>query len=366
MRALPVFPIILPALLLAGLAACTPHAADVPGPRIARVAQIESGTEQNATLYPGAVRARHESALGFRVAGKISTRLVDVGARVSRGQVLAELDPRDFELSVTRSRAALASAEAALKLAKSEHERYQSLGQQRFVSELALEAKANAFDAARAQAAEARAALATANNQADYTGLKADADGVITAVGGEPGQVVAAGQTVVTLAHDGASEVEIDVPEHQISALVVGQPAAVELWTETGNQHAARIREIAPAADPITRTYRVRVTLIDAQEAPRLGQTARVYFTSAANDGSFQVPLSAVYERDGKPALWQFDPGSGKVHLQPVVIASYVENGALVSSGMARDGWIVTAGVHRLREGETVKPIDALNKPLSF
>jgi multidrug efflux system membrane fusion protein len=366
MRTLPWLPFILTAPLLVAAAGCSPRAAEAPAPRIARVAKIEPADAVNTTMYPGAVRARHESALGFRVGGKISQRLVDVGAHVSRGQVLVELDPSDFELSVTRARAALSSAESALKLAKSEHERYQNLARQGFVSQLALEAKTSAYEAAKAQASEARAALATTHNQADYTELKADADGVITGVSGEPGQVVGAGQAVIMLAHDGASEVEIDVPEHQIGALSVEQPALVELWTESGTQHAAQVREIAPAADPITRTYRVRVALNVTDSEPRLGQTARVYFQSALAAGGFQVPLSAVYELDGKSALWKFDPGTGTVHLQPVEIASYAEKTALVSSNIAHDTWIVTAGVHRLREGEVVKPIDALNKPLTF
>ena len=313
-------------------------------PRVARVAQVEPAHTQDLEVYPGEVHARFESALGFRVSGKISTRHVDVGNQVRNGQVLAELDPRDLELARSSANATLASAQAALKLAASEYERYTTLRQRNFVSQFDLEAKTNALAAARAHVAEAQAALDASRNQAGYAELRADADGVITAISGEAGQIVGTGQTVITLAHDGASEVEISVPEQSIGRLKVGTSAQIELWTETGKQHAGRIREIAPSADP----------------------TARVYFASNGDARRFLIPLSAIYEKDGKAAIWQVDAKTRKVQLIPVEIVRYTESGALISDGLAVGDWIVTAGVHRLREGETINPIDALNRQVSF
>ena len=354
---------LLSALALAG---CMSHAEVTSPERVARVAQPKVASTQTVAVYPGEVHARFESALGFRVAGKISARHVDVGSHVSRNQILAELDPRDLALATASVRAGLASAEAAHALAQSEHDRFKALHAQRFVSQFELDAKINALAATRAHVNEARAAFGTARNQAGYAELRADADGVITAIAGEVGQVVAVGQTVVTLARDGASEVEISVPEQQIDNYSSGHDATIELWTDVGKRHAGIVREISPSADATTRTYRVRVAFVDEASAPRLGQTARVYFGSDAQADHWLVPLSALYEKDGKPALWQVDPLSRQVHLTAVDVERYGEDGALIAGGLTARNWIVTAGVHRLREGEVVNPVDTENRPITF
>ncbi len=358
--------VLVPQVLAILLAGCMSHAEVTPQPRVARVAHPQATTAQAGTVYPGEVRARFESALGFRVAGKISKRHVDVGSHVRRNDVIAELDPRDLALAMASARAGHASAAAALALAQSEHDRYKTLFERRFVSQFEFDAKVNALAAARAHVSEARAALDTTRNQAGYAELRADTDGVITALTAEVGQVVAAGQVVATLARDGASEVEIDVSEHRVGSHHHGQPASIELWTESGKQHAGRIREISPAADAVTRTYRVRVAFDDEAAAPRLGQTARVHFASSTDSDEWLVPLSALYEKDGKPALWQVDPQSRRVHLAVVDVERYGEDGALVARGLDGDNWIVTAGVHRLREGEVVNPVDTENRPITF
>lgn len=350
-------------LLLTGCQAPPPTS---ESPRVARVAQVEPAHTQDIEVYPGEVHARFESSLGFRVSGKISARRVDVGNQVRDGQMLAELDPRDLELARSSAKATLAAAQAALKLAKSEYGRYQTLRQKNFVSQFDLEAKTNALASARAHVAEAQAALDASRNQAGYAELRADADGVITTISGEVGQVVGTGQTIMTLAHDGASEVEISVPEQSIGRLKVGASAQIELWTETGKQHAGRIREIAPSADATTRSYRMRVSFDDESTKLLLGQTARVYFASDEDSQRFLVPLSAIYEQDSKAAIWQVDAKTRNVHLTPVEVVRYTESGALISNGLIDGGWIVTAGVHRLREGETINPVDALNRPVSF
>ncbi len=357
-----------PGALLAAifLAGCMSHAEPPPGPRIARVAQPQAAPEHAETVYPGEVNARFESALGFRVAGKISARHVDVGSHVGRNTLLAELDPSDLVLAATGARAALASAEAALTLAESEHERYRNLFARRFVSQFELDAKVNALAAARAHADAARATLASARNQAGYAELRADADGVITALAAEIGQVVGAGQTIVTLARDGASEVAIDVPEHRVGGLASGQRASIELWSESGKLHAGHIREISPAADPVTRTYRVRVAFDDAAAAPRLGQTARVLLDGGQEATLWRVPLAALHEKDGRPAVWRVDRQTRQVHLTGVAVARFGEDGAILSEGIDAEDWIVTAGVHRLREGEVINPVDAANHVITF
>lgn len=352
--------------LATALAGCSSQAEISPTERVARVAQPQPGASQAVAVYPGEVHARYESALGFRVAGKINARLVDVGAHVVRDQVLAQLDPRDLALASTSAKASLASADAAFKLAQSEHDRYKALQSRNFVSQYELDGKVNALESARAHVAEARASLDTARNQAGYAELRADAGGVITSIAAEAGQVIGAGQVVVTLARDGASEVEIDVPEQQVDSYSAGQPAAIELWTDSGTRHSGRVREIAPGADATTRTYRVRVAFVDDKATPRLGQTARVYFGAAAKPNQWLVPLSALYEKNGKPALWQLDPKTRQVRLAEVAVVSYGEEGVLISDGIAADSWVVTAGVHRLREGEIVNPIDMQNRRITF
>lgn len=348
------------------LSACQPPAAPAEPPRVARVAQVKAARAQELEVYPGEVHARFESALGFRVSGKISARHVDVGNHVDKDQILAELDPRDLELARSSAKATVASAQAALKLARSEYDRYQTLRQRNFVSQFDLEARTNALAAASAHVAEAQAALEASRNQAGYAELRADADGVITAISAEAGQVVGAGQAIMTLAHEGTSEVEINVPEQSIARLKVGTSAQIELWTEADQRHAGRIREIAPSADPTTRSYRVRVAFDDESIKLLLGQTARVYFTSNDDSERFVVPLSALYEKDGKAAIWQVDEKTRKVHLAAVEVVRYSESGVLISAGLVVDRWIVTAGVHRLREGETINPIDDRNRPVSF
>ncbi len=348
------------------LTACTTQADVAPPPRVARIGHPVAAIDAGTAVFPGEVRARYESTLAFRVPGKIHTRKVDAGSHVRKGELLAELDPRDLELAAASARAALTSAEAAFKLADSEHERYEALYARRFVSQFERDARINALEAARARVSEARALLDTARNQAGYAHLRADADGVVTAVAAEIGQVVGAAQPVFTLAHDGASEVEIHVPENQVAHYVADRAAVVELWADAGRRAEGRIREVAPGADPTTRTYRVRVAFVDADFAPRLGQTARVHFGDAAGAQRWRVPLGALHEKDGKPALWRVDPASRQVHLVEVELLRYEEDGVLLGSGIDAGAWVVTAGVHRLRDGETVSPIDADNRPITF
>lgn len=353
-------------LATAALGGCASQAETGEPVRPAIVAQPQAAAGQAGTLYTGDVHARYESALGFRVGGKIKRRLVDVGAAVQAEQLIAELDPADLSLQAASARAALAAAEADLALAGAERSRYQSLRDRHFVSATEFDAVDNKFKAARARADEARAALSVAENQAGYTGLRADHAGVITAISAEAGQVVAPGQTIATLARDGEREVEISVPESRIGHYRSGQAAVVELWAAADQHYTGTLREIAPEADAVTRTYRVRVTLDDTAEQAKLGQTARVYFAGDEAASAQLVPLAALYEKDGKPALWRLDPQTRQVHLVPVKVSAYREQGVLLSEGVGAQDWVVAAGVHKLREGQSVLPVDGLNRPLKL
>lgn len=356
--------LIVPTLLL--VSGCNTRAEVQEPIRPAIVARPQSASAEAGTLYSGDIKARYESALGFRVGGKIRQRRVDVGTHVEAGDIIAELDPQDLNLQAGSARASLAAAEADLATAKSERERYEALRQKNFVSATQFDAVDNRLKAATARATEARAALNVAQNQAGYSELRADHDGIITSIAIEAGQVVAPGQTIATLARDGEREVEISIPESRIGDYRKDQPATIELWAESGKHMAGILREIAPEADATTRTYRVRVALgADAVQA-KLGQTARVFFSGQESDAAHLVPLAALYEKDGKPAVWVLDAKTRQVHLKPVIVSAYREQGVVLMDGVDSQDWIVAAGVHKLREGQSVNPVDHGNKPLTL
>ncbi|PZU29302.1 MAG: efflux RND transporter periplasmic adaptor subunit, partial [Stenotrophomonas sp.] len=228
--------------------------------------------------YPGEVRAREETALSFRVGGKLLRREVDAGQRVSKGQLLAELDVADYNLQARAAQAQFAAAEADLVRARDEHKRYQTLASQQLVSQSALDAQTAALKAAQGQADAARANFDVARNQSGYAQLHAPEGGMIASREAEAGQVVAAGQTIYTMAADGAREVAIALPESAIRDFSVGQAVEVELWNQEGKRLSGSIREIAAAADPQARTYAARVSLAaDALDTVELGQSARVF-----------------------------------------------------------------------------------------
>ena len=352
-------------LLVLLLAGCGRDHAPAPAPPPALVVQPVPAAGPGMATFPGEVRARQESELAFRVGGHIVKRLVDAGERVHRGQVLAELDPADFALQARSAQAQYASAQADLARARDDYQRYAKLVDQQLVSRSTYDAQNAAYKAAQNQAEAARASLDVARNQAAYTQLSAPADGVIASRQAEAGQVVAAGETVFTLAADGAREVAINLPESGATHFKVGQPAEIELWNHAGERLPGTIREIAPAADSQTRTFATRVALApEASSAVELGQSARVYL-AAADQGGLTLPLSAI-QRGAQDAasIWVVDPADGKVHARPVRIGGYASDQVPVLSGVAAGDWVVAAGGHLLREGEQVTPVDRSNRPL--
>ena len=347
-----------PVLLLAAglsLAACGPKTA-VPDPvRPVITQRVVPGAAASRDVYSGEIRARYETDLGFRVGGKLVSRAVDAGARVTRGQVLARLDPEDAKLAVQGSSAQLASAESDFALAKSELDRNADLLAKKFISQSAFDVKQNAFNASRARVEQARSQSAITSNQASYTTLVADADGVVVSVAAEPGQVVTAGQLVLRLARSGEKEVVINAPESQLARFKVGQEAGISLWADPNTVFAGRIREIAGGADPVTRTYAVRVSALNAPAQAQLGMTANVAFNPAADAGLVLLPLSALARGGNDAAVWVVDPKTSQVKLRKVAIGQFREDGVTVTSGLAAGDVVVTAGVHRLRADQVVR-----------
>jgi multidrug efflux system membrane fusion protein len=348
------------------LSACGGGDKAAEAPRPALVVTPGGGAEAALSAYAGEIRAREESALSFRVGGNLIRRNVDTGAQVRRGEVLALLDPGDLSLQAQAAQAQLAAAEADLVRARGDRDRFAKLVGEQMVSRSAYDAQVAAYKAAEGQTRAARAQMDVARNQAGYSQLRAPRDGVIASRQAEAGQVVAAGQTIYTLAGDGSREVAIGLPENRVRDFSVGQPVMVELWNDPDRRLSGVIREISPAADPQTRTYAARVSLAgDAAEAVELGQSARVYVQENGAKAALTLPLSAVQRgKNGGAAVWVVDRQTGKVGLRPVSLGRYGETNVPVLSGVAAGDWVVAGGGHLLREGQAVTPVDRNNRPL--
>ncbi|WP_291995210.1 efflux RND transporter periplasmic adaptor subunit [Candidatus Accumulibacter sp. ACC003] len=329
--------------LLALLAACNQEvsAPEMIRPVLTRVLGDSAGDE--LVSYSGEVRSRHETPLAFRIPGKISARLVDAGALVKAGQVLARLDPGDTALSAS-------AAAAQEQLANADLRRFRDLRDKNFVSQAALESKETAFKAAQAHADLAR-------NQEAYTVLRADHAGVVGVITAEVGQVVAAGQPVMRLASADTLEVAIAIPEGRMPEVRALEDAEVSLWADPQARYHGRLRELSPVADPVTRTYAARVSISDPDARILLGMTAKLRFLRPQGQARLAVPLTAIFQHDGQPALWVV-MADQRVVLRPVSVASYREDSALLNSGAQAGERIVVAGVHKLSAGERVRVVD--------
>lgn len=319
--------------------------------------------------FAGDVRAREQSPLSFRVGGNVLERRVDVGDHVNVGDVLALLDSGDLQAQARAAQAQLVAAEAELGRARADQARFAQLAQDQLVSRSTIDAQNAAATAAQAQVSAARADMTVARNQAGYTQLRAPADGVIAARSVEAGEVVGAGQTVFTLASDGAREVAFAVPEGAIGSIRPGQPVMIELWSQPGQRWPGRIREISPAADPASRTYAARVTVDAPEGALELGQSARVLLPGVPGGNGkpvLSVPLSALQQVDGGVAVFVVDPATSELRSQPVEIGRYGQARVPVKSGLDADDWVVAAGGHLLRAGQKVSPVDRDNRPVAL
>jgi RND family efflux transporter MFP subunit len=334
-----------------------PSAGAEPVVRPARVVEISYKTQGQTLLLAGTVVPRIESTLGFRVSGKIVQRSVDVGAVVKPGDIIASLDPSDYRLAVDNARAALASAEADHVRAKADHERYLNLrGSMAFVPQT-LDQRQSLASTALARVDQARSQLSSAENNLAYTVLRADTAGVVTAIQAEVGQVMAQGQGVLRLARLDELEIVVGVPEHRLKVVREARSASFELWSDPGRRHAARLRELSPSADPVTRTYAARFSVIEPPEFIGLGMTATLGFERPDNVPVAEVPLSAIFQRGTQPAVWVVDRDTGTVELRPVTIARWRDDTAAIRSGVKEGELIATAGVHKLETGQKVKPL---------
>jgi RND family efflux transporter MFP subunit len=322
---------------------------DIP---IIRTAVIGTTAAAQGYTYSGEVRGRYESQLAFQVGGKIIKRNVQLGSTVNIGDVLMEIDAKDVAQTVTSYSAQADSAESKQQLAESDLKRYRELLDAGAISQSQYDQYLNAYKVAVAGVRQAQAQYTQGFNQLDYTILKTDKAGVISSISAEMGQVVSAGQTIVTVVQDGEREIEISVPENRVEELRQAGQLKVAFWALPNISVEGKIREIAPMADKVTRTFKVRVSLVNPPQEIKLGMTASVVLTDNHSRQAVDIPLAAVYQSGDKPAVWVVTGET--LALRPVTTGNLGNGTVEVLSGLEQGERIVIAGVHKLREGQKV------------
>jgi len=335
------------------LVACSRPAPPEEPVRAVKVITVGTSAFAPSREYAGEVRAQVESRLGFRIGGKLIKRQAELGQQIKAGQVLAQLDPQDYRLAAEAGRAQVAAAATNRNLAAADFKRYQALKDQNFISGAELERREATLKAAQAQLDQAQSQSAVQGNQTGYAVLTADVSGVVTAVEAEPGQVVAAGATVLRIAADGVRDVVFSVPEDQLAAVKVGAPVGLRVWAQNASL-TGRVREVAASSDPVTRTYPVKVA-IDGK-APPLGATVSVALNArpASLPPVIKLPTSALRQEGQATTVWVLDTATMTVRSQAIQVATADGNEVVVASGLVPGMQVVSAGVHVLSPGQKV------------
>lgn len=330
--------------LSAALAGCSEEKSETAEVvRPVKVVEIAQADNVRQLSYSGAVRARTEMNLGFRVSGKIVERVVNVGDRVKVGDLLARIDATDYELAVRSASANLDAAERQVETVELVRDRAKQLLARKFASQAQFDQAVLGYNQAVATRDAAKSALSQAKNQVVYTSLVADRPGIVTSINADVGQVVGSGTPVATVAVEGEKEVQVAVPETEISNFKAGLPVKVGIWSDAGLSLDGTVREVAGSADQQSRTFSVRVSLPNDQRV-LLGMTATIE-ASAGNGVSFvSVPLSALAEKDGYPIVWVVDRGTETVRSRPVTLADFTTNGVRVTEGLKVGDLVVAAG----------------------
>lgn len=339
------------------LGACQPADQGPPPPepvRPVRVVTVEELPGGETVTLAGSVQAQDDVALAFRVGGQLIERTVNVGDRVRAGQVVARLDGVNERNALDAARANLAAAMTRLVEARNTVQRYEPLLPRGFVARAQFDRAVEARDAAQAQVNAAQAQVNTAENQLGFTTLIADGPGTVTARGAEPGEVVAAGRTIVRLARQSGRDAVFDVPARVIESASAEDAVTVALSSNPTVTASGRVREVSPQADPVTRTFKVRVGLANPPEAMRLGSTVTGTVQLGGLPG-IEIPISALTATGGAPAVWVLDPKDNRVSLRNIDVARYELNRVLVAQGLEPGELVVTAGVQTLRPGQQVR-----------
>ncbi|MBS1165720.1 MAG: hypothetical protein H6R00_1745 [Proteobacteria bacterium] len=341
------------ALLLCLLTACEEKSAAPEPPRPVRTVVAERGDERQTMTQTGTVTPRLETDVGFQLSGRLLRRVVDVGVRIAKGDLIASIDPSDIANELKAAEADVASSAAAQTIAQSNLERQRWLFDRQIVAKVSVESAESDWKAAVAKHDAATATLASARNKLGYADLRASLSGVVTAVGANAGQVVGAGQMVVRVASDTEKDATFDVAESVINSIPPDVEVRVSLLSDPAVSTLGRVREISPSADDATRSYRIKVGLAVAPDAMSLGATVTGAI-AAPGVSVIALPAEAISAADGKPAVFVVDAATGKLMLKPVTVERYSETNALISSGVDAGERVVVAGVSKLRPGQTV------------
>lgn len=337
-------------------AACSRHeppAPEAPRPVRSQVARASGGAV--GAVYAGSVVPRYESRLGFQTSGKVVARLVEVGQRVKRGQPLMRLDPAQENLHLAAALAQVDGAQSRVNELKTELARTEQLLARQFASQAELDKQRTALAEAESQLKSAQAQQQLKANQRGYTELLADRDGVVTALRAEAGHVVSPGQVVVELAGEGEREIAVSVPESRVAELRQARTLQVSVWAEPTRRWAGTLRELAPDADSVTRTYAARIAVQGDAAALMLGMTATVHLPEAGSSaGAIRLPLTAVLDRGGSPQVWVLDRSNATVKPRPVTLGEARQDSVAITAGLAEGETVVTAGVHLLVDGQKV------------
>jgi RND family efflux transporter MFP subunit len=317
-----------------------------------------------AIRYPVEVAARYSNPMSFRVPGKIVERAVRIGDRVKQGQVVARLDSSDAQKQAAAAQAGLEGAATRLLFAKQQLDRDNAQAAQNLIAAKQLEQSQDAFSSARAAHDQAAEELALARNKLQYNTLTADHDGVITSENADTGQVVSAGQAIYGLAWSGETDVILDAAAGNLSRIAVGQAASVTFPTLPGRRFPARVREIASAADAQSRTYRVKLTFLQSEQAVFLGMTGEATLAPAGapddagpRHPTFTVPSTAIFHEGNTPAVWVVAAHNSTLELRPVTVRTYGDHASVVSGGLRNGDTVVLAGVHTVYAGERVTAV---------
>lgn len=359
----PVLPLIVAAVLVGG---CSRPAPEPEPIRAVKTVQVSDGVSAPLREFAAETRARTESRLSFRVAGKIVARQVELGQTVKAGQVLAQLDPTDLQQSQQAAAAAVAAAQANYDLAAADHKRYAELRDQGFIGAAELERRTMTLKTAQAQLDQARAQAAVQRNQAGYATLTATTGGVVVAVEADVGSVVSAGTPVIRLALDGPRDAVFFIAEDALPAMrqLLDKPEAlqVRVWGAAAPVKAT-LHELAASADPVTRTYQARADL--GRASVQLGQTAAVLVQSPPRPGLFRLPLPAVVRQGDRAGVWVLDRATMTVRQTPVTVHGADGNEVLIDSGLTSGMDVVVAGAHVLTPGQKVKIYAGATPPSS-
>lgn len=341
------------------LAACGRNEQQKPPEDVRTVRILIVGERDNSRRlsYAGEIRARVETRLAFRVGGKLVERSVQTGSRVRAGETIARIDAADLALGVSAARAQVTGIEAERSLAEADLKRYRELRERNFISQAEYDRRAQILASTDSRLEAARAQLSQSSNQAGYAVLRAESEGVITGIEAEAGQVLAAGQTVARLARAGDIEIAFAVPEAQRESVRKAGEFRVSAAALPGQVWKGRLRELSPAADPLTRTYAARVTLVEFAPGLELGMTARVEIGASEAVRTLELPLAALYTRGANAQVFVLGEGD-TVRLQEVKLGAATSAGFLVESGLKPGERVVAAGAPLLRPGQRVRVLD--------